>query len=129
MFIEKPFCSWLIFERKPEFDESHNPVRFSLLYLCADGAAAYQALYLSNNIAPKFLCLINPGMGTDYYLENCLLHRSIKYDLKKVPDYLVTDSISRIYWSEYQNLVYNNFNLYIYKPIIYFIFYLFLIGF
>jgi len=36
-----PFCVWLIMERKQDVAESHGSLRFSLLYLCADGVAAY----------------------------------------------------------------------------------------
>jgi len=59
--FEKPFAEWFIFERTEEYGEDHNPSRFSLLFICADGAAAYQALYLENRIAPKILAIIQPG--------------------------------------------------------------------
>ena len=32
--MQSPFCLWLIFQRTPDFDDSHGPYRFSLLYLC-----------------------------------------------------------------------------------------------
>jgi len=84
-----PFCEWYIFERKTEYDETHNPKRFSLLYLCADGAASYQALYLSNNISPKFLCLVNPGWWCDFDRRSSLLYRSVaKSEIK--PKFMLT---------------------------------------
>ena len=52
-WTEKPYCVWTVFQRNSEYDSRHGPERFSLLYLCADGAAAYQALYNSNNYRPK----------------------------------------------------------------------------
>ncbi len=82
------FCEWLIFERLPEFDDSHNPLRFSLLYLHADGAAAYQALYSSNQLCPKFLSLINPGMGTDYLWKKSLMARSVFFQ-NTLPEYFI----------------------------------------
>lgn len=61
--IETPFCSWSILQRLDEFDESHGPRRFSLLYLCADGVAAFQALYVGNEVAPAVVAIIQPGHG------------------------------------------------------------------
>lgn len=39
------FCVWLVFQRTANYDELHGPERFSFVYLSADGAAAYQALF------------------------------------------------------------------------------------
>ena len=44
---KQPFCSWSVFQRREDFPASHGPARFSLLYLCADGVAAFQALYVA----------------------------------------------------------------------------------
>ena len=43
--------------------ESHGPHRFSLLYLCAEGVAAFQALYVANQLAPAAIGIIQPGYG------------------------------------------------------------------
>ena len=51
------------FERDPEFGKEHGPQRFSLLYLGAEGAAAYSGLYLANKITPKAMAIIQPGTG------------------------------------------------------------------
>ncbi len=60
-----------------------------MLYLCADGAASYQALYLSNNISPKFLCLVNPGWWCDFDRKSSLLYRSMaKSEIK--PEFMLT---------------------------------------
>ena len=58
-----PFCSWIIFQRKKDAPVSHGPHRFSLLYLCADGVAAFQALYVCNEMAPACVAIIQPGHG------------------------------------------------------------------
>jgi hypothetical protein len=58
-----PFCDWMVFERLPEFGEDHGPARFSLLHLHADGAAAFDALYRSNGLAPSVVAVIQPGHG------------------------------------------------------------------
>lgn len=59
--IKPPFCVWSIFARNADFPPSHGPSRFSWLYLCADGRAAFQALYLSNRQRPKAVAVIQPG--------------------------------------------------------------------
>jgi hypothetical protein len=59
--ISKPFCSWSVFQRSGSVSVAHGPFRFSLLFLCADGVAAFQALYMSNNVAPKAVAIIQPG--------------------------------------------------------------------
>ena len=61
--IKKPFCSWSILQRRQEAPITHGPQRFSLLYLCADGVAAFQALYIANNAAPRIVAVIQPGHG------------------------------------------------------------------
>ena len=48
-FVKKPFANWYIFDRDDDRAEEHGPKRFSLVYLCADGVAAYQALYWQNH--------------------------------------------------------------------------------
>ena len=56
-----PFCAWIVMQRQADMPRDHGPARFSLLYLCADGAAAFDALYVANQIAPKAIAIIQPG--------------------------------------------------------------------
>jgi len=60
-WAKPPFGNWYIFQRSKGFSEEYGPKRFSLIYLCAEACATYQALYLSKGIAPQVLCLIQPG--------------------------------------------------------------------
>ncbi len=60
-FIKKPFAHWVVYERNEDFDESHGPKRFSLIYIGGEGVATYQALYWSNQVSPKILAIIQPG--------------------------------------------------------------------
>ncbi len=81
-FIKPPFCEWYVFERTEEYDEAHGPERLSLLYLGADGAAAYQALYMPNGIVPRVIAIIQPGRGfggnwTDFEDPTQILGRSV----------------------------------------------------
>lgn len=62
-WMKNPFCSWSILERDKGYPPNHGPHRFSLLYLCADGVAAFQALYLSNGESPVAVAIIQPGHG------------------------------------------------------------------
>ena len=63
-WIKEPFCTWSVFQIRENAAEWHGPHRFSLLYLCADGVAAYQALYVTNSLAPKAVAVIQPGHGS-----------------------------------------------------------------
>ncbi len=67
-WMKTPFCSWVVLQRAKEMPASHGPHRFSLLYLAADGVAAYQALYVANGKYPAFLAIIQPGhvFGMNY---------------------------------------------------------------
>ncbi|MEG3806262.1 hypothetical protein DBT53_000615 [Aerococcus mictus] len=60
-FGRHPFASWYIFDRMDGYDENHGPERFSLVYLHAEGIAAYEALYIRNDCAPLVLAIIQPG--------------------------------------------------------------------
>lgn len=59
----EPFCYWVVFQRLDAMPDSHGPKRFSLLYICADGVATYEALYTANEIAPSCIAIIQPGRG------------------------------------------------------------------
>ena len=61
--IKEPFYEWLLFQRREDFPACHGPSRVSLLYLCADGVAAFYTLYVSNSIAPRIVAVIQPGHG------------------------------------------------------------------
>lgn len=57
------FASWVILGRDQDFSDAHGPERFSLIYICADGAAAYLSMYSAEAIAPRALAIIQPGHG------------------------------------------------------------------
>jgi hypothetical protein len=62
-YMKKPFATWSVFQRDDGLGSKHGAERFSLLYLCADGVAAFQALYLSNQCFPLGIAIIQPGTG------------------------------------------------------------------
>jgi len=60
---QRPFAHWIIYERDENRTEDHGPLRFSLLYICGEGVATYQALYWSNKKTAKAVAIIQPGTG------------------------------------------------------------------
>jgi len=68
--MKTPFCLWTVLQRCDEVPVSHGPYRFSLLYLCADGVAAFQALYVANNASPRVVAIIQPGHGFGWNWTN-----------------------------------------------------------
>jgi len=104
--LEEPFAEWFIFERTEEYDETHNPKRFSFLFICTEAVAAYQALYLKNRMAPKILAIPHYGLGmnwTNFSTRERILARTIFYPNNPVPEYLVGMSGFCEPWPEYSN--------------------------
>lgn len=117
-FIKKPFCEWMIFERDADKDDTYNPRRFSLLFMCADGAASYQALYLSNKISPKILAIIQPGHGfggnyTDFRDRDKIFAKSVFHENSALPQFLLIGGYGSGYlfdvavWAEYSKEVWH----------------------
>ena len=98
-FVRRSFATWYVFDRDNDKSEGHGPQRFSLVYICADGIAAYQALYWQHRTAPEVLTIIQPGGGfggnyTDFrdpkgFFASTVLHE----DGQQVPEYLVCGMI------------------------------------
>ena len=93
-YRKQRFCDWIIFEREPSRPAQHGPLRFSLLYLCADGAAAFHALYVNNKLCPSALALIQPGYGfgrnwTDFHDPQGILARTVMANPAGTPEFLL----------------------------------------
>ncbi len=86
--IKPPFCIWSVFARKSDYSPSHGPSRFSFLYLCADGRAAFQALYLSNEHRPKAVALIQPGDNV-FEIPEGLFARNVLQNSAGAPEFLL----------------------------------------
>jgi len=113
---KNPFCSWNILQRLDEFPESHGPHRFSLLYLCADGVAAFQALYIANRASPAIVAVIQPGNGfggnwTNFEDPKGILATSVTNIPCGKPEVLLFGGIGRrnfyrkACWSDYSEFV------------------------
>ena len=95
---QRPFARWAVFERDEERDDSHGPERFSLLYLGAEGVAAYAGLYLAQGIVPKGIAIIQPGHSfglnwTNFRDWNCPLARTVRMG-KSLPEYFFHGGLS-----------------------------------
>lgn len=121
-WIKPPFCIWAIMEREPDFPEEHGPLRFSLLYLCADGAAAFQALYLANHAVPKAIAIIQPGDAfgwnwTSFTNPNTILGRSVLDNPNGQPKWLMYGGVGwpqwyrKPCWPQYQKNIWTHGNL------------------
>ena len=94
-WIKDSFCEWFLFQRREDVPASHGPSRFSLLYLCADGVAAFHALYVANSIAPKIVAVIRPGCGplsgawTDLTDSTKIFARSVLGNFGGQPEFLL----------------------------------------
>jgi hypothetical protein len=110
-----PFCEWTVFERAPGLTESHGPQRFSLLYLCADGVAAFKALYVDKGLRPRAIAVIQPGHGfgrnwTDFTDPLGPLAQIVMNNPAGSPRYLLMGGRGQRHhhasqrWPQYQNL-------------------------
>ena len=115
-WIKKPFCSWTLFQRREDIPVSHGPSRFSLLYLCADGVAAYQALYVANSAIPKAVAVIQPGHAfggnwTNYTKPNRIFAKTVLGNPSGQPEILLYGGMGRRHfyrepcWPDYQTQV------------------------
>ena len=116
-WIQNPFGVWSVFQRRDDVPEDHGPSRFSLVYLCADGVAAFQAFYVTNAIAPKAMAIVQPGVGilggnyTRFKDPEEILFRSVLLTSGGLPDILVYGGngdltwYQQACWPEYQRHV------------------------
>ncbi len=112
---EKPFCEWVIFERDASAPPSHGPERFSLLYLNADGAAAYKALYVGNAMRAKAIAVIQPGHAfggnwTDFTDPQAILARVVLSNPVGMPEFFISGGFGRLKylptpWPSYPSLL------------------------
>jgi len=113
---KKPYCSWSIFQLREDVPAIHGPPRFSLLYLCADGVAAFQALYYANSASPKAVAVIQPGTAfggnwTDFDDPSGIFARTVFGNPKGSPQILLNggrgnrDFFREPCWPSYTELI------------------------
>jgi hypothetical protein len=130
-FIKPPFCEWVIFAKNENETQSSVPERFSLLYLCADGAAAFQILFTPNRIRPRAIAIIQPGDGfgynwTRFFRPNGILARSVGANPAGMPLFLLEGSTAPLArWPYYDEFIClldkeGHYNIYLYTTKSYF---------
>lgn len=113
---KRPYCVWSVFQRQAGVPADHGPSRFSLLYLCADGVAAYQALYVANSAVPKAVAIIQPGHGfgdnwTDFTDPKMIFARTVFSNPSGKPMFMLYggvgegDAYGQPIWPEYEKPV------------------------
>ena len=120
-WVQKPFCIWCVFQRQEGFAADYGPSRFSLLYICGDGVATFQAIYNTNAVAPRAVAVIQPGHGilggnwTDLTDPEKIFARSVRDNPAGLPEVLLYGGFGNCQyyqepcWPAYQT------NLYFYK--------------
>lgn len=79
----KPHSYWTIWKSNPTTENTEAQF-ISILFIGGEGLATLQALYCNNNVSPKALAIIQPGLGfggnwTDFYdLEGPLFETIFK---------------------------------------------------
>ena len=53
-----PYAFIAILERNPGFDETHGPTRMAIMFMYADGVAAYDALFCQDNAQAPFAVVL-----------------------------------------------------------------------
>lgn len=109
-YWQKPFAIWTVYQRDANRGEEHGPKRFSLLYLCGEGVATYQALYWSNRKTPRALVIWHPGTGfglnwTDFRHRKGPLAWVVNENQAGIPEFVFHDSSARshedFHWDNY----------------------------
>ena len=89
----RPFARLIKYERNDDADKVRGPERFTMLYIGAEGVAAYAALYSTRGIAPKAIAIIAPGTGfggnyTDFYDPDSALLKLVRQG-ELQPEYIM----------------------------------------
>ena len=65
--VSQPYAFIQVLERHNDFDDVHGPKRLAILFLCADGIAAYDALFCQQRSMPPFAVVLQDhGFGGNW---------------------------------------------------------------
>lgn len=95
-----------VLEREPTRDETHGPSRLAILFLGADGHAAYDALFCQTGQQPPFAVLLQDhGFGGNYsnWGADGLAAR-IAERTDRWPEFLLVDDLSTRPWTGYRKV-------------------------
>jgi hypothetical protein len=114
-----PYAYWTIWQRQDGYDDAHGPNRFSMLSLCADGVAAFDALYYTWKTKPLVMCFIGcDGFSlnwTYFRVPGLIMHRLAMNNPAGKPEYIMMYGCpDDCDWPEYPILVskFEHANLY-----------------
>lgn len=100
--VVSPYAFMEILERAEGFNEQHGPKRLALLFLAAEGVAAYDALFCqAHGRAPFAIVLQDHGFGgnwTRFGCEGALEHLAVTTE--RLPEYLLVATNTRA-WTGY----------------------------
>jgi hypothetical protein len=99
-WMKAPFIKWMIFEHNNDDDLDNNDgaesrvEKFSLLYIGAEGVSTFNSLYLSNQLSPLAVAVIQPGHGfggnwTNYTDTNQVFYKTVFNNPNGIPKYLM----------------------------------------
>ena len=97
------FGMFEVLERDERFDDSHGPKRLAILFLGADGHAAYDALFCQEGQKPPYGVLLQDhGFGGNYceFGEGGVMH-DVASRTNSFPKYLLVSSNTRL-WPGYE---------------------------
>lgn len=99
-WIKEPFCRWIVLRRNSEYRDEHGPEKFSLLYLCADGIASFEALWRDRTLVPAGIAIIQPGHAfggnwTNFTDPSGPLAQAVFHNPAGRPQYLLYGGIDR----------------------------------
>ncbi len=108
------FAIWAVYELDANLTHKidEKAERFSILHICGEGWATFEALYVKNKINPKAVAIIKPGEG---YGDNWTLFTDSRFRFyqsirenehingAEMPKFILTDAVSDegYFWGEY----------------------------
>jgi hypothetical protein len=103
------FARWIVFVRNADLGVEHGPHSFSLLLIRGEGVATYQALYGAQEVLPKIVAIVRPGIsfGGNYSMFEEFLYGVMNMHPLGMPPELLewhfrdrADRISSLVWRE-----------------------------
>lgn len=98
-----PFLYIAIYERLPNYDETHGAKRFCLIYLCNDMFGAYYEFFSSRNMAPNILILKNYESNEFFMLGKGSNLEFLAKEKQTYPDYILCERNTDV-WKDYEKI-------------------------
>ncbi len=102
----QPFATWIVYEKKENFNVEHGPQRFSLLYIGGEGVATYQAIYWTNFQSAKVIIITDHGFGGNYTEFRDVqgpFHWVVSHNVHDIPKYMFYNG-QDLEWLNYRHI-------------------------